>query len=154
MCTGTCWVYGCRRCGGTVHKDTSVAGHTCNAARRNRRRGCCRTGVEYTFYGKRSEELCALCEIVGEVEMFFAGEGMGMGAGGFVVVGGYEDEDEDKVERVGYEDEEERDDGGGASLSEGGEDGHGEEGGEEDGSGDNDDEEDPSAEDGGAKLGP
>ncbi|KAI1468839.1 uncharacterized protein F4812DRAFT_348307 [Daldinia caldariorum] len=134
MCTGTCWVYGCRRCGGTVHKDTSVAGHTCKTARRNRSRGCCRTGVEYTYYGKRSEELCAMCELVGEVEAYLSGGEMGGDVGG----GGDEDEE------------------GGASLSEGGEEEEEDGGGEEDRSDDDDDddEEDPSAEDGGVKLSP
>ncbi|OTB13930.1 hypothetical protein K445DRAFT_24078 [Daldinia sp. EC12] len=68
MCTGMCWVYGCRRCGGTIYKDTSVAGHTCNAARRNRNRGCCRTGIEFTYYRKKAEELCVLCEVSREVD--------------------------------------------------------------------------------------
>ncbi|KAI0844199.1 hypothetical protein F5Y00DRAFT_274419 [Daldinia vernicosa] len=72
MCTGTCWVYKCSRCGGTILKDTSISGHTCNAARRNRNRGCCRTGVEYMFYDKDSDEMCGLCEITEELNMINA----------------------------------------------------------------------------------
>ncbi|KAI1648699.1 uncharacterized protein F4817DRAFT_314658 [Daldinia loculata] len=72
MCTGTCWVYKCSRCGGTILKDTSVSGHTCNAARQNKIRGCCRTGIEFTFYSKNSDEMCGLCEISEELNMINA----------------------------------------------------------------------------------
>ncbi|KAI0117023.1 hypothetical protein F4814DRAFT_459230 [Daldinia grandis] len=69
MCTGMCWVYKCSQCRGTILKDTSVSGHTCKTARRNQSRGCCRTGIEFTFYEKDSDEMCGLCEIAEEIDM-------------------------------------------------------------------------------------
>ncbi|KAI1104069.1 hypothetical protein F4804DRAFT_308141 [Jackrogersella minutella] len=67
MCTGICWVYRCCGCGTVVLKDTSVGGHTCHEARHNRKKGCCRTGVEFVFYERVAREACLLCEVGEEI---------------------------------------------------------------------------------------
>ncbi|OTA69102.1 hypothetical protein K449DRAFT_446662 [Hypoxylon sp. EC38] len=63
MCTGICWNLRCYQCEGVVMKDTRVSGHVCYEARQNGKRGCCRTGVEYTFYDRIARELCIACEL-------------------------------------------------------------------------------------------
>ncbi|KAI1502383.1 hypothetical protein F5X99DRAFT_408113 [Biscogniauxia marginata] len=69
MCTGVEWVWCCRLCGTVLLKDRgSVKGYTCREATRNRIRGVCRTGVEWRHYDKLGAEVCALCEIKGELE--------------------------------------------------------------------------------------
>ncbi|KAI1079150.1 hypothetical protein F5B20DRAFT_581569 [Whalleya microplaca] len=67
MCTGNCWVFRCRGCGGVLAKDHSLPGHTCHEAKRYRRRGLCRTGVEFAHYDKVANELCLMCELREEI---------------------------------------------------------------------------------------
>ncbi|KAI8962310.1 hypothetical protein F5Y11DRAFT_195548 [Daldinia sp. FL1419] len=139
MCTGTCWVYRCRQCTGILYKDTGVSGHTCNAARGNRIRGCCRTGVEYTFFSKLSDELCVLCGLgveleavdadvcdVAEAEHASYGEndpeenGQEGGARLFAVIGGVKMDWRGRAIKDGNgDDDDDDDDDGGASLKDG-----------------------------------
>ncbi|KAI2467170.1 hypothetical protein F4781DRAFT_403281 [Annulohypoxylon bovei var. microspora] len=99
MCTGVGWIYRCRQCLTAILKDTNVSGHTCHEAKRIRQRGCCRSGVEYTFFDKVSDELCILCEIADEVRSLDART---CGEAGSVLRRGYysgiEDEDEEMQE--------------------------------------------------------
>ncbi|KAI1409203.1 hypothetical protein F5Y13DRAFT_203835 [Hypoxylon sp. FL1857] len=68
MCTGVCWKIRCRDCATIVMKNTNISGHNCREARHNGKRGCCKTGVEFTFYDKISDELCVLCEVECEIK--------------------------------------------------------------------------------------
>ncbi|KAI0120362.1 hypothetical protein F4776DRAFT_633906 [Hypoxylon sp. NC0597] len=63
MCTGVCWNLRCYQCEGIVMKDTKISGHNCHEARRKGKRGCCKTGVELTFYDRIVRELCIACEL-------------------------------------------------------------------------------------------
>ncbi|XDG07236.1 hypothetical protein ABKA04_006851 [Annulohypoxylon sp. FPYF3050] len=67
MCTGVCWDWHCRACGTVVVRDTRVSGHTCREAERAGKKGCCRTGVEYSRFSKLSADLCGLCETKDEI---------------------------------------------------------------------------------------
>ncbi|KAI1143119.1 hypothetical protein F5Y05DRAFT_143244 [Hypoxylon sp. FL0543] len=68
MCTGVCWNIRCAVCKTIILKDTHVSGHNCREARRNAKRGCCKTGVEFTCYDRVSNEQCLLCEIKSDIE--------------------------------------------------------------------------------------
>ncbi|KAI0891762.1 hypothetical protein F4806DRAFT_500749 [Annulohypoxylon nitens] len=67
MCTGVCWDWHCRACCTVIVRDTHVSGHTCREAERAGKKGCCRTGVEYSRFSKLSADLCALCETKDEI---------------------------------------------------------------------------------------
>ncbi|KAI0460132.1 hypothetical protein F5B21DRAFT_132845 [Xylaria acuta] len=64
MCTGIVHVYRCQQCNAVVYRLKEAAkGYTCYQARQNRRRGVCRTGIDYSHYDRLSEECCLFCEI-------------------------------------------------------------------------------------------
>ncbi|KAI0486127.1 hypothetical protein F4859DRAFT_356617 [Xylaria cf. heliscus] len=64
MCTGIIHVYRCQECSAVVYKLREAApGYTCHQARYNRHRGVCRTGIDYSFYDRISEEDCLFCEV-------------------------------------------------------------------------------------------
>ncbi|KAI0103672.1 hypothetical protein GGR51DRAFT_248888 [Nemania sp. FL0031] len=68
MCTGIAHVYRCPQCQAVVYKLKEAArGYTCYQARKNRRRGICRTGIDYSYYDRPAEELCLYCEIFDEI---------------------------------------------------------------------------------------
>lgn len=58
-----------------VYKLKEAAkGYTCHEARHNRRRGVCRTGIDYAHYDRISEDCCLFCEIYlgGEISNLMA----------------------------------------------------------------------------------
>ncbi|KAI3322121.1 hypothetical protein HD806DRAFT_137787 [Xylariaceae sp. AK1471] len=73
MCTGIVHIFRCpqQSCRAVVFKLKEAApGFTCYEARKNGRRGVCRTGIDWSHYDRISEEYCLWCEIEisGEVE--------------------------------------------------------------------------------------
>ncbi|KAI1462146.1 hypothetical protein F4805DRAFT_453377 [Annulohypoxylon moriforme] len=166
MCTGIGWTYRCRACSTITLKNINVSGHTCHEAVRAGKRGCCRTGIEYTFFDKVSNELCLLCEVKGEIEKINAltiGEGVSEERRGYCRAGeegGYEEIQEYTAEQLKEWDEwmEEI-----TSDEEDGDDEEGEEGEDDDcfsgatcsvstAMSEDDEETDDAEEDGGAKL--
>ncbi|KAI1426884.1 hypothetical protein F5Y12DRAFT_239023 [Xylaria sp. FL1777] len=64
MCTGIVHVLRCVQCKSVVSKLKEAApGYTCHQARKNRKRGLCRTGIDWATYDRVSEEDCLFCEI-------------------------------------------------------------------------------------------
>lgn len=43
----------------------AAPGYTCHEARRNYRRGICRTGIEWAKYDRLADEECLWCEMMG-----------------------------------------------------------------------------------------
>ncbi|KAI1757229.1 hypothetical protein F4782DRAFT_525986 [Xylaria castorea] len=74
MCTGINNVFRCQQCSAVVYNLKATEGYTCYEARRHRRRGVCRTGIDYSHYDRVSEEYCLFCEI------FLGGEISGLTA--------------------------------------------------------------------------
>ncbi|KAI2636084.1 hypothetical protein GGS21DRAFT_64337 [Xylaria nigripes] len=76
MCTGIVHVFYCDRgCGSIVYKLKEAApGYTCRQARANRRRGVCRTGIDWSYYDRTATESCLYCELYhgGEIPLLTA----------------------------------------------------------------------------------
>ncbi|KAI1393998.1 uncharacterized protein F4822DRAFT_424455 [Hypoxylon trugodes] len=99
MCTGVRWVIRCCRCWTIIMKNSNIAGYTCHKAQMNRKKGCCRTGVEFTSYDRIGDELCVPCELEIEIQVLDADtcdEGHSEERVGYDVDDCYDSEDEEE----------------------------------------------------------